>query len=62
MKIYIQGKKVRTKILERTLYYPLKYKFVTKKFKTRIEKEKSLAEQKLQQANDDLRHKTSALR
>lgn len=59
MKIYIQDKKVRTKILERSLYFPVQYRYVSKKFNARTEKEKKLIEEKIGKAEQDFRDKTS---
>lgn len=60
MKIYIQHKKVQTKILDRTLYFPIRYKYVSKKFKARTEKDKKFAEEHLKKAKDVYRDKSSA--
>lgn len=49
MKIYIQRKKVATKILERTLYLPVVYKYTSTKFKNRAISEKEKAERDVQE-------------
>lgn len=59
MKIYIQNKKLQTKILDHKLFFPLKYKYVSKKFKCRDEKEKTNAEERLRNATNKVRDKTS---
>lgn len=50
MKIYIQDKKVKTKILEKTLFRPIRYNFWSKKFRSRSNAEKQEAEKRLKQA------------
>lgn len=50
MKIYIQNKKVKTKIMEKTLLKPLRYMFTSKKFRSRSNAEKAEAEKRLRQA------------
>jgi hypothetical protein len=44
MQIFIQNKKVRTKILEQTLYKPLRYEYSSNKFKSNANQEKAAAE------------------
>lgn len=51
MKIYIQNKKVQTKLLDRLLYLPRMYEYTSSKFKKRAEQEKGLAEQEERQGN-----------
>lgn len=50
MKIYIQGKKVRTKKLMCTLYKPKCYKYSSNRFKTRSENEVQKAKDEAKQA------------
>ena len=59
MHIFIQEKKVQTKILERTLYFPIRYKHVSSKFKARDEKSKALADENLKKAHQIHREKSS---
>lgn len=47
MKIYIQNKKVLTKLLERELYMPRLLKYSSSKFKNRAKQEKEAAEMEL---------------
>lgn len=59
MKIFIQNQKVHTKILERTLYCPMRYKYQSTKFKQRDKANKEIAEAALKQAENNLRDKNS---
>ncbi|RNA40245.1 MORC family CW-type zinc finger 2-like [Brachionus plicatilis] len=61
MKIYIQNKKVLTKLLERELYMTRMLKFSSSKFKNRAKQEKDAAEMELTKAKNDLREAVSAL-
>lgn len=55
MKIYIQGKKVRTKRLTTCLYKPRCYQFTSKRFKTRSEKEAEKADREAKIAEEKAR-------
>jgi len=50
MKIYIQSKKVKTKMFHQTLFKPLRYVFKSKIFKSRSIAEKDEAEKRLKLA------------
>lgn len=45
MRVYIQGKKVRTKRIVNTLYKPRSYKYTSARFRARSEKEAKKAEE-----------------
>ena len=47
MKIYIENSKVRTRIMEQTLYLTRSYKYVTKTFKKKAEEDVKIAENDL---------------
>lgn len=59
MKIFIQNKKVQTKILHRTLFCPMRYKYQSTKFKARDAQDKKNAEEALKLAENELRDKNS---
>lgn len=59
MKIFIQNKKVQTKILHRTLFCPMRYKYQSNKFKARDEQNKRNADAALKLAENELRDKSS---
>lgn len=61
MKIYIQRKKVLTKLLERNLFMPRMFKYSSKKFKARAIQEREAANADLKIAENDLREATSKL-
>jgi len=61
MKVYIQDKKVRTKMLEQTLFFPRSYEYRSTNFKAHDEKEKSLAENRLKNAKDICKDRNSSL-
>ncbi|CAF0892163.1 unnamed protein product [Brachionus calyciflorus] len=59
MKIYIQGKKVLTKLLERNLLMPRVMTYTSTKFKNRALEEKKEAEAQLSKAQNELREAQS---
>lgn len=61
MKIYIQNKKVRTKMLDRCLYRQYKYSYASTKFKKRAEAEAAKAEMQLKKLKADLLEADSKL-
>ncbi len=61
MKIYIQNKKVRTKMLDRCLYLPFVYSHVSSTFKKNAEKEVTKCENELKRLETDLLEANSKL-
>jgi hypothetical protein len=59
MKVYIQNKKVKTKMLVYTLHKPMRYYYMSKKFKSRAEAEVAEATKRLQKAEADKKEATS---
>jgi hypothetical protein len=59
MKIYIQNKKVRTKLFDRTLYLPYKYSFMSTRFKKRAEQSVLKTKEELRVAQAKLKEATS---
>jgi len=59
MKIYIQNKKVRTKLFDRTLYLPYKYSFMSTRFKKRAEQSVLKTKEEIRLAQGKLREATS---
>jgi hypothetical protein len=59
MKIYINGKKVQTKILERTLFKPMKYTYTSTRFKNKAQSSIKQTEAAIQVANEKLREAKS---
>jgi len=60
MKIYINGKKVQTKMFEKTLFQPIKYTYSSTRFKNRAiasiketEDQLKITESELQKANSE---------
>ena len=51
MKIYLRGKKVQIKLIERALYKPCFYKYLTTKFKSGKDNEIKQVEVKVSQCN-----------
>nr|XP_002131683.1 MORC family CW-type zinc finger protein 2 [Ciona intestinalis] len=62
MKVYVQGKKIRTKRLACTLYKPKMYKFSSTRFKKRSEEEVSKAEREYRIAEEKAREAESSSR
>nr|CAB3263903.1 MORC family CW-type zinc finger protein 2 [Phallusia mammillata] len=62
MKVYVQGKKIRTKRLACTLYKPRMYKFSSARFKKRSEEEVMKAEQEYRIAEEKAREAESVSR
>ena len=59
MKIYINGKKVQTKILERTLFKTMKYTYTSTRFKNKAQSSIKQTEAAIQVANEKLREAKS---
>lgn len=59
MKVYIQGKKVRTKRLACSLYKPKLYKYSSNRFRTRSENEAKKAKEEAKIADNRAREAES---